>query len=70
MTRLSKYTLQEPPLGRGGYGTVYKAYDEVLKVERAIKVLHPQLAADPENRDRAPGPCSPRQAILPAGPGR
>ncbi|MBL7163913.1 MAG: protein kinase, partial [Anaerolineales bacterium] len=48
MTRLSKYTLQEPPLGRGGYGTVYKAYDEVLKVERAIKVLHPQLAADPE----------------------
>ena len=46
MKRLGKYELHEQ-LGRGGYGTVYHATDTVLEVERAVKVLHPALAADP-----------------------
>ena len=44
--QLDKYTLHEE-LGRGGYGTVYRATDNVLEVPRAVKVLHPALAADP-----------------------
>jgi len=51
MTKLGKYQLHEE-LGRGGYGTVYRAYDTVLKVERAVKVLHPALVADPEFIER------------------
>ena len=51
MTQLGKYQLHEE-LGRGGYGTVYRAYDTVLKVERAVKVLHPALVADPEFIER------------------
>ena len=39
---LGKYTLLEE-VGRGGYGTVYRARDEALQVERAVKVLHPAL---------------------------
>ena len=46
-TRLGKYLLYEQ-LGRGGYGTVYRARDAVLNVERAVKVLHPALSSDPE----------------------
>lgn len=46
-TRLGKYLLLES-LGRGGYGTVYRAHDTVLNVARAVKVLHPALVADPE----------------------
>jgi serine/threonine-protein kinase len=46
VNQLSKYELLEP-IGRGGYGTVYHARETVLDVERAIKVLHPPLAADP-----------------------
>jgi eukaryotic-like serine/threonine-protein kinase len=48
---LGKYILYEQ-LGRGGYGTVYRAYDTVLKVERAVKLLHPALLADPEFLER------------------
>jgi eukaryotic-like serine/threonine-protein kinase len=44
--QLDKYSLHEE-LGRGGYGTVYRATDNVLEVPRAVKVLHPALAADP-----------------------
>ena len=44
--KLGKYTLLEE-IGRGGYGTVYRALDDALKVERAVKVLHPALVADP-----------------------
>jgi serine/threonine protein kinase len=51
MTRLSKYELLEQ-IGRGGFGTVYRALDTVLEVERAVKVLHPPLIADPEFIER------------------
>jgi serine/threonine protein kinase len=35
------------PLGRGGYGRVYKVRDLHLEREVALKVLHPHLTADP-----------------------
>lgn len=44
---LGKYELMEE-LGRGGYGTVYRARDTTLDVERAVKILHPSMASDPE----------------------
>ena len=44
---LGKYELLEE-LGRGGFGTVYRARDTTLDIERAVKVLHPALATDPE----------------------
>jgi formylglycine-generating enzyme required for sulfatase activity len=49
--QLGKYKLFEQ-LGRGGYGTVYRALDTILNVERAVKVLHPALCADPEFIER------------------
>ena len=49
--KLGKYTLLGE-IGRGGYGTVYRAYDTVLEVERAVKVLHPALVADSEFIER------------------
>ena len=49
--KLGKYTLLEE-IGRGGYGTVYRARDDALHVERAVKVLHPALVADPEFIER------------------
>jgi len=49
--KLSKYILIEQ-IGRGGYGMIYRAQDSVLEVERAIKVLHPELAADPDFIER------------------
>ena len=51
MKQLGKYELLEP-LGRGGYGTVYRARETVLDVERAVKVLHPALLADPDFIER------------------
>jgi serine/threonine-protein kinase len=43
---LGKYELAEE-IGRGGFATVYKATDSVLKRDIALKILHPALLADP-----------------------
>ncbi len=43
--QLGNYELYEE-LGRGGFGVVYRAMDTVLKVERAVKVLHGSLLTD------------------------
>ncbi len=46
-TTLGKYELLKE-LGRGGFGTVYRARDTTLDVERAVKILHPAMASDPD----------------------
>ena len=51
LQKLGKYEPLEE-LGRGGYGTVYRARETVLDVERAVKVLHPALVSDPEFIER------------------
>jgi tRNA A-37 threonylcarbamoyl transferase component Bud32 len=44
--QFGKYILQGE-LGRGGFATVYKAHDTVLRRDVALKLLHPQLLTDP-----------------------
>lgn len=51
MATLGKYELHEI-LGKGGFGTVYRATDLTLERVVAIKVLHPQLTVDPEFIER------------------
>ncbi len=46
LLQLGKYIIHEE-LGRGGFGTVYRATDTILNSEVALKVLHPALSADP-----------------------
>ncbi len=51
MAHLGKYELHEL-IGKGGFGTVYRATDTSLGRTVALKVLHPQLAADGEFIER------------------
>lgn len=50
-TRLDHYEIIDL-IGEGGMGAVYRAEDTRLKRQGAIKVLPPELAADPERLAR------------------
>jgi eukaryotic-like serine/threonine-protein kinase len=47
----SRYRILSP-LGRGGMGAVYRARDEVLDDEVALKILRPEVAGTPEMAGR------------------
>lgn len=49
--RIGRYTLLEE-IGRGGMATVYRARDELLERDVALKLLHPHLASHTESRKR------------------
>ena len=69
--RLGHYEVLEV-LGRGGFGIVFRAFDDVLQRVVAVKVLAPQLAATSparkrflrEARSSAAGPARERRAGL------
>ncbi|WP_342378302.1 protein kinase [Myxococcus stipitatus] len=46
-----RYLLIEA-VGRGGFGTIWRALDQTTQNTVAIKVLHTNLAGDPERRER------------------
>src|SRR5256885_9870462 len=50
-TRLDEYRILAP-LGRGGMGTVYKARDDSLGREAAIKIVSPEFMSDPRRVER------------------
>jgi serine/threonine protein kinase len=51
LTRLAHYAILQT-IGKGGFGTVYAAFDEKLHRPVAIKVLAPSIAADNTARTR------------------
>jgi eukaryotic-like serine/threonine-protein kinase len=51
MATLGRYELRDR-LGRGGFATVYRAYDPALRREVALKALALDLAEDPDMRRR------------------
>ena len=50
-SKLGPYEIVSP-IGAGGMGEVYRARDERLKRDVAVKVLPPDLAADADRRAR------------------
>jgi serine/threonine protein kinase/tetratricopeptide (TPR) repeat protein len=49
--RIGKYEIVKP-LGHGGMGAVYQAFDAVLERHVALKVMLPQMAGDAEQKQR------------------
>src|SRR3712207_7898429 len=49
--RIGRYEVRQR-LGAGGFASVYRAYDPLLEIERAVKVLHPHNAGGPTIRER------------------
>ncbi|MEE8147868.1 MAG: serine/threonine-protein kinase, partial [Longimicrobiales bacterium] len=49
--RIGKYQIVGV-LGKGGMGAVYRAFDPFLEREVALKVMLPQIAEDPEQKQR------------------